>query len=79
MDAEGAGMHPREYPPEDVGGKEMAVVAGEGSTIEHFEAIATDCGNWHNQRRADALVAMENAIRERCSRPRFLPPSMGVR
>lgn len=55
-------------------GKEMAVVAGEGSTIEHFEAIAIDCGNWHNQRRADALVAMENAIRERCSRPRFFAP-----
>lgn len=54
--------------------KEIGIVAADGSVLEHVEAISRDCANWHEQRRADALVAAENALRERCSRPRFLGP-----
>lgn len=54
--------------------KEVSVVVGDGSVREHLEAVSRDCGNWHEQRRADALVAAENALRERCTRPRFFGP-----
>lgn len=54
--------------------KEVGAVVGGGAVVGHLEAIGRDCANWHEQRRADTLVAAENAIRERCSRPRFLGP-----
>ena len=65
-DGKGAGMHPRELT------SKGSIEAKEGESLPErvplwntLRQLSGGCGNWYEQRPADALVSAQNAIRER--------------